>query len=781
MGYSVDIIYGGVNLTHTIPPAGSPDLASIRALEGALGPRNIPLITALRINNEAFDDKKIAALTAFIKKLPTQNEQGIGGLSDVTFTGCNFDVVSADSLQALCIALQVNNNLLACLPELFALGVQKFDAELDDIVGDEDEPMIVTATKGPRQKNTPIASRAAVPGSEADNFDNILDDSTHNTAAAGGFSNSVVSVRETSPHTTPASESDIDSAAGLPAAGGDNFQNEHLFGQRDRTSADSSAFAGPTRSMFRTSSAFDSFVQDPEAHATTDSFDDSDESQQSDGDSSSETSIEVTRRMPQPKPSLHGTPSRQDVLVVKVPISEDSFRVIDNILERSSGDLHSITELEITSLPANFDISRLFVVMPNLRKLTFHNVDCRSLQFSAAGGTNRFPQLQEVEFVEGSTVSDGVVAQFKGLSSHLNVSGGFSTRGHSREMRSSIQGMDAVTSGLSQADLLSWMIHGPSIPLSDDGSSHSKDGAAAPARGYTKTEFSRNVPSGAASTAVDDDNDDIPPVPGSRESVPKISDTARPAHPNIETSRTKREFYPGSVTPHHSRSADNYEPLSHIALEMDNRLPFSNTPDDMNFDNDPLDDRHPTTAEHQAGSGSTIHYRDHMDAGREGHDVGLFSSGAGHQDIKHVETSVHNPSGERDIAAIVNDLRNAAQLLSPSQQRISGINHNDRIAVLLVPVKGKKKVAISASADTVRVHKGWTVESGDRPMNKEDKLNSKAAMTLLSLGIPPCPDEIEISKPHSKLGRAVRAQFKDLKQAQDDAASFHATVRGPHR
>ncbi|PJD93913.1 MAG: hypothetical protein CK424_01265 [Legionella sp.] len=69
------------------------------------------------------------------------------------------------------------------------------------------------------------------------------------------------------------------------------------------------------------------------------------------------------------------------------------------------------------------------------------------------------------------------------------------------------------------------------------------------------------------------------------------------------------------------------------------------------------------------------------------------------------------------------------------------------------------------SDDTVHVSKDW---KNDQSMS----LENKALIVLASLGIPPCPEDIEISNEHSALGQAVREQFDALRHDNDDSHSM---------
>lgn len=72
---------------------------------------------------------------------------------------------------------------------------------------------------------------------------------------------------------------------------------------------------------------------------------------------------------------------------------------------------------------------------------------------------------------------------------------------------------------------------------------------------------------------------------------------------------------------------------------------------------------------------------------------------------------------------------------------------------------------IDAESETVTVYKSWStqVDKG----NKNLPLQKKALLVLHSLGIPPCPPDIEISKTKSPLAAEVRKQFTRLQKEEE--------------
>lgn len=70
---------------------------------------------------------------------------------------------------------------------------------------------------------------------------------------------------------------------------------------------------------------------------------------------------------------------------------------------------------------------------------------------------------------------------------------------------------------------------------------------------------------------------------------------------------------------------------------------------------------------------------------------------------------------------------------------------------------------LDADKDTVKVHKGWGKVDTKTP------LQVKATIILKSLGIPPCPPDIDITaKEGSRLGSAIREEFTRLQEIDND-------------
>lgn len=71
--------------------------------------------------------------------------------------------------------------------------------------------------------------------------------------------------------------------------------------------------------------------------------------------------------------------------------------------------------------------------------------------------------------------------------------------------------------------------------------------------------------------------------------------------------------------------------------------------------------------------------------------------------------------------------------------------------------KKKPITVLDASLEKVTVYKSWCIQVD--PMDKNISLKNKALLVLDSLGIPPCPDDIDISKTNSRLAKQVRIEF----------------------
>lgn len=85
--------------------------------------------------------------------------------------------------------------------------------------------------------------------------------------------------------------------------------------------------------------------------------------------------------------------------------------------------------------------------------------------------------------------------------------------------------------------------------------------------------------------------------------------------------------------------------------------------------------------------------------------------------------------------------------------------------------KADKVCVLVATSDTVYVSPQW------KNMDKKTSLDQKALMVLGSLGIPPCPEQIDISNEHSGLGKRVRAVFEELKASQEATLVVSTTQR----
>ncbi len=122
---------------------------------------------------------------------------------------------------------------------------------------------------------------------------------------------------------------------------------------------------------------------------------------------------------------------------------------------------------------------------------------------------------------------------------------------------------------------------------------------------------------------------------------------------------------------------------------------------------------------------------------------------------------------ERSIVKIQEDIKETIRtFVSPTEQQRYSIDSafNSEIQVNTVqlycenPDTRVPTRVLEATSDTVYVSSRlWTKLDG------QTLENEKALVVLGSLGIPPCPEEIEISNENSSLGKNVRAAFENLK------------------
>ncbi|HVT62839.1 MAG TPA: hypothetical protein VHD33_05050, partial [Legionellaceae bacterium] len=119
-----------------------------------------------------------------------------------------------------------------------------------------------------------------------------------------------------------------------------------------------------------------------------------------------------------------------------------------------------------------------------------------------------------------------------------------------------------------------------------------------------------------------------------------------------------------------------------------------------------------------------------------------------------LENSVVNdaPQETRNGKKIEEDIKSALDNINIDRAQYTTIIKND--AVML---KYKQKEVLQAQSDSVHVTK-WK----DPLLSRE----GKASIILKSLGIPPCPPSITISKPDSPLGQEIDKQFKELQKAE---------------
>ncbi len=132
------------------------------------------------------------------------------------------------------------------------------------------------------------------------------------------------------------------------------------------------------------------------------------------------------------------------------------------------------------------------------------------------------------------------------------------------------------------------------------------------------------------------------------------------------------------------------------------------------------------------------------------------------------EMVVENGAASRDYAKLCEDTDAALGLIKHTatvgQENYRLVEIEGGEAKSIVYKHGDKSFTpiLDAYIDTVRVHKGW------REVNTNISNEARAEIIIASLGIPPCPPDIDISNEKSKLGRAIREQFNQLKLADPE-------------
>ncbi len=92
-------------------------------------------------------------------------------------------------------------------------------------------------------------------------------------------------------------------------------------------------------------------------------------------------------------------------------------------------------------------------------------------------------------------------------------------------------------------------------------------------------------------------------------------------------------------------------------------------------------------------------------------------------------------------------------------ENYSFVKAGDKATRIVYKDRGNIIPILDASIDTVRVHRRW------REVDKDISDEARAKIIIASLGIPPCPPDIDISNENSRLGKAIREQFNQLKLA----------------
>lgn len=129
-----------------------------------------------------------------------------------------------------------------------------------------------------------------------------------------------------------------------------------------------------------------------------------------------------------------------------------------------------------------------------------------------------------------------------------------------------------------------------------------------------------------------------------------------------------------------------------------------------------------------------------------------------------VDSIYHSPEQEkpRSLTMIMQDIRAELNELEKKHESIENYslekNTAEQVVHLNYAAEDEEPVRIlDAKSDTVTVYKSWSTQVD--PGNKDITRKEKAVLVLKSLGIPPCPPDIEISKTKSPLAAEVRKQF----------------------